>query len=420
MKDRNFSKNYKNLSIFLFLYLSLILGFCIDENLNFGAIGDWLHTDKPVIEALSENIKKTLLNYESFGHRHSPLYLIFLSFFYKLGFSLDLIRFLHLNLSVLLIYYFYKCLTFKFEQIDKNILLLISFSLFLSPTFRSLSIWPSSRIIGLIFFVMSIYEFLKYQKFGREKYIFKNIFYLILSSYISPNFSVFVIYFFFHYIKKENLILIIKYLVFCGVLSLPAFYYLFILDINFLTAATPGSSDDEKIGLSLNFANKILIISSIILFHLLPFLLDKSILNEFKKVENYNFLYFFIIFLISLFYFNYLPNYTGGGVFFQISYYLFNNNYFFYFVSLISIFILCFFSSKNLNNFLIFLILIVSNLQNTIYHKYYDPLILIIFFTIISSYLSKNFLFKKNNVYYLYFFYIGFIFMRLVKNYIYV
>ena len=420
MKDRNFSKNYKNLSIFLFLYLSLILGFCIDENLNFGAIGDWLHTDKPVIEALSENIKKTLLNYESFGHRHSPLYLIFLSFFYKLGFSLDLIRFLHLNLSVLLIYYFYKCLTFKFEQIDKNILLLISFSLFLSPTFRSLSIWPSSRIIGLIFFVMSIYEFLKYQKFGREKYLFKNIFYLILSSYISPNFSVFVIYFFFHYIKKENLILIIKYLVFCGVLSLPAFYYLFILDINFLTAATPGSSDDEKIGLSLNFANKILIISSIILFHLLPFLFNKSILNEFKKIENYNFLYFFIIFLISLFYFNYLPNYTGGGVFFQISYYLFNNNYFFYFVSLISIFILCFFSSKNLNNFLIFLILIVSNLQNTIYHKYYDPLILIIFFTIISSYLSKNFLFKKNNVYYLYFFYIGFIFMRLVKNYIYI
>ena len=420
MKDRNFSKYYKTLFISLFLYLSLIYGFYIDENLNFGAIGDWLHTDKPVIEALSEDIKKTLLNYESFGHRHSPLYLIFLSFFYKLGFSLDLIRFLHLNLSLLLIYYFYKCLTFKFEQIDKNILLLISFSLFLSPTFRSLSIWPSSRIIGLIFFVMSIYEFLKYQKFGREKYVFQNIFYLILSSYISPNFSVFIIYFFFHYIKKENLILIIKYLIFCGVLSLPAFYYLFILDINFLTAATPGSSDEEKIGLSFNFANKILIISSITLFHLLPFLFDKSIFNEFKKIKNYNFLVFFIIFLISLFYFNYHPNYTGGGVFFQISYYLFNNNYFFYFVCLISIFILCFFSSKNLNNFLIFLILIVSNLQNTIYHKYYDPLILIIFFTIISSYLSNNFLLKKNNVYYLYFFYIGFIFMRLVKNYIYI
>ena len=420
MIDSKLSKYYKYLSIFLFLYLSLVFGFYIDENLNYGAIGDWLNTDKPVIEALSEDIKKTLLNYESFGHRHSPLYLIFLSFFYKLGLSLDLIRFLHLNLSVLLIYNFYKCLTFKFEQIDKNILLLISFSLFLSPTFRSLSIWPSSRIIGLIFFVMSIYEFLKYQKFGREKYIFKNLIFLILSSYISPNFSVFVIYFFFHFIKKENLILIIKYLIFCGILSLPAFYYLFILDINFLTAATPGSSDEENIGLSFNFANKILIISSIILFHLLPFLFSKSILSESKKIKNFNLFIFFIIFLISLFYFNYVPNYTGGGVFFQISYYLFNNNYFFYFVSLISIFILCFFSNKNLNNFLIFLILIISNLQNTIYHKYYDPLILIIFFTIILSSLSKNFLLKKNNIYYLYFFYIGFICMRLVKNYIYI
>ena len=420
MKDSNFSKYYKTFSIFLFLYLSLVCGFYINESLNSGAIGDWLYTDKPVIEALSYDIKKTLFNYESFGHRHSPLYLIFLSFFYKLGFPLDLIRFLHLNLSILLIYYFYKCLAFKFEQIDKNILLLISFSLFLSPTFRSLSIWPSTRLIGMIFFVISIYEFLKYQKFGKEKYIFKNLLFLILSSYISPNFSVFVIYFFFHYIKIKNFIYILKYLSFCGILSLPAFYYLFILDINFLKATTPGSSEGEKIGLSLNFANKILIISSIILFHLLPFLLNKSILNEFKKIKNLNLIIFFIIFLISLYYFDYNPKYTGGGVFFQISHYFFNNNYFFYLVSLISLYVLSFFSNNNLNNFLIFFILVISNLQNTIYHKYYDPLILIIFFTIVSNYLSKNFFTKKNNVYYLYFFYIIYILMRLVKNYFYI
>ena len=420
MREITFSKYYKTFLVFLFLYLSLVFGFYIDENLNFGSIGDWLYTDNPVIKALSEDIKKTLLNYESFGHRHSPLYLIFLSFFYKLGIPFDLIRFLHLNLSIFLIYYFYKCLAFKFEQIDKKILMLISFSLLLSPTFRSLSIWPSTRTIGMIFFVMSIYEFLKYQKFTKEKYIFKNLFFLILSSYISPNFSIFVIYFFYHYIKNENLTLIIKYLIFCGVLSLPAIYYLFFLDVNFLLAGTPGGSDDEKIGLSFNFANKILIISSIILFHLLPFLFNKSILNEFKKIKNLNLVIFFIIFLFSLFYFNYIPNYTGGGVFFQISYYFFNNNYFFYSVSLVSIFILCYFSNKNLNNFLIFFILIISNLQNTIYHKYYDPLVLIIFFTIISNYLSKSFLLKKNNIFYLYFFYIGFICMRLVKNFFYI
>ena len=113
MKDNPFLKQNKTFLIFLFLYLSLIFGFYIDENLNYGAIGDWLHTDKPVIEALSVDIEKTLLSYKDFGHRHSPLYLIFLSFFHKLGLSLDSIRFLHLNLSIFLVYYFYKCLTFK-------------------------------------------------------------------------------------------------------------------------------------------------------------------------------------------------------------------------------------------------------------------------------------------------------------------
>ena len=59
MIDITFSKHNKILLIFLFLYLSLLFGFFIDENLNYGAIGDWFHTDKPVIEALSEDIRKT-------------------------------------------------------------------------------------------------------------------------------------------------------------------------------------------------------------------------------------------------------------------------------------------------------------------------------------------------------------------------
>ena len=183
-------KDKENLIIFLFLYTSLIFGFYIDENLNFGAAGDWLHSEKSIIEAFSQDISKALLNYESFGHRHSPTYLIFLSLLSKIGFSLDLIRFFHLNLSILLIYFFFKCLAFKFENIDKKILLFLSLSLFLSPTFRSLSIWPSTRMIGLIFFIISIYEFLKYQKFKKEIYIFKNLSFLILSSYVSPNFSI--------------------------------------------------------------------------------------------------------------------------------------------------------------------------------------------------------------------------------------
>ena len=162
MKLKNIFNYYGLLAIFL--YLTLIFGFYIDENLNFGAIGDWKLTDFPVINDLSINIKKTLQNYESYGHRHSPIYLIFLSLFKKIGLSIENIRFLHLNLSLFLIFFFYKCLILRFDKIEKNLLLLLSLSIFLSPTFRSLAIWPSSRLIGLIFFLISIYEFLKYLK----------------------------------------------------------------------------------------------------------------------------------------------------------------------------------------------------------------------------------------------------------------
>ena len=153
--------NYYGL-LALFLYITLVFGFYIDENLNFGAMRDWKHTDLPVINDLSFNIKETLLNYNSYGHRHSPVYLIFLSLFKRVGFSFDSIRFLHLNLSLFLIFVFYKCLILKFYKIEKNILLLISLSIFLSPTFRSLAIWPSSRMIGLMFFTISVLEFLRY------------------------------------------------------------------------------------------------------------------------------------------------------------------------------------------------------------------------------------------------------------------
>ena len=413
-------KNKNIIFTFLILYLSLIFGFYFDENLNFGARGDWIHTDLPPIIDLSNNLKETLLNYESYGHRHSPVYLIFLSLFKKIGIPIDVIRFLHLNLSILLIYIFFKCLSLKFKEIDKTILLILSFSIFLSPTFRSLAIWPSSRIVGLIFFLFSIYEFIKYQQNKSNINLWKNIVYLIISSYISPNFSLFIIYFLYHYFKNHKLSYLILICFICLILSLPALYYLFYLDINFLTAGTPGLDENNPIGLNFNFSNKILIISSIILFHCIPFLINKNlfikILNFFKE----NIIAILAFLFLNIIFFDYSMQYTGGGIFFQISNYIAKNNFIFYFFCFLSIGLIWFFSKKNFNNLLIFIILIASNIQNTIYHKYYDPLLMILLFTLINSELSKAFFRKKINVIYPYIFYLIFIFMRIIKNYIYV
>ena len=150
----------------------------------------------------------------------------------------------------------------------------------------------------------------------------------------------------------------------------------------------------------------------------MPFLLDRKFVTDiiFSKQKN---LFLAGVFLgINMIFFNYSLNYTGGGLFFQISNLIFENNYFFYLIAFFSLLVLFYLSSIDINNFLIFLILIISNIQNTIYHKYYDPLILILFFTLINSSLNFKFFKNKKNIIYIFIFYIIFILMRITKNYI--
>ena len=70
--------------LFILFYISLIVGFYFGEDLNFGSRGDWYGSDFPIIKDLSSDLKNTLLDYKSYGHRHSPVYLIFLSLLKKI------------------------------------------------------------------------------------------------------------------------------------------------------------------------------------------------------------------------------------------------------------------------------------------------------------------------------------------------
>ena len=59
--------------------ISLLLGFLLDENLNFGSYYDWINGNAPLIKDFANNFYDTLINFEKYGHRHSPFYIIFLS-----------------------------------------------------------------------------------------------------------------------------------------------------------------------------------------------------------------------------------------------------------------------------------------------------------------------------------------------------
>lgn len=334
-------------------------------------------------------------------------------------FSNDLVTrllFLHINLFLIPIFFF--CLRLKFPSIKKKISLLITCVIFLSPTFRSLTIWPDSRILGILFTLGVLF----YLKFIKKNFLFKyailNTFFIVLASYISPNFSVFSIFFLFQFLKKISINKIILLVIINFLLSLPALYYLFFLKVFFLTAGKTPGLQGESVSLDFNFSNKILIISSIVFFHLMIFIKEKEIYLKMSNLFKKKIIFLIILFyLVILVFFDYLPIFTGGGVFFQLSHYLLNGNEIFFlisFISLVFIFSLCI---KNLNNFIILSLLVLSNLQLTIYHKYYEPLVLILFFLLLETNLNfKNYFNNKKNLIYFYAFNSILPFAKLIKK----
>lgn len=93
--------------IIFLLYLTLLGGFFLNEDLNGGAKGDY-EGYKIIIQNFNENFKYTFLNYSEFGNRHSPITIILLSFIEDI-FSNDLVTrllFLHINLFLIPIFFF--------------------------------------------------------------------------------------------------------------------------------------------------------------------------------------------------------------------------------------------------------------------------------------------------------------------------
>ena len=110
-------------------------------------------------------------------------------------------------------------------------MILLSCLIFISPTFISLSIWPDSRIYGVIFFALSILFYLKFEQDRKFSNAIKCTIFYTISAYFSLNFSLFAIFFvlkfFNHYnFKKETIYLIIFNILF----ALPALIYTFSLD----------------------------------------------------------------------------------------------------------------------------------------------------------------------------------------------
>ena len=448
--------NYNNLKIsnlqliiiYSLLYLSMLFGFYLNENLTGGAIRDF-GSYIQMFNIAKKDLFEFFNIFSNLTIDHSPYYLALMtviqSFFdgitlnvstnteiyhYHLdvyGAEYGFLRLFYLHLSVIIPLIFYICLKEKYKELDKNILFFISLFILISPCFRSYAIWAGDINLALLFLLLGIFFYLKFTSELKLKnqliFIFLNVLFIALAAYVRPIYCLFSIFFFYK-------ILLLKgfgkqLILFCLtniILSFPAIYYVFILDNIFFTYANNFFMDPTLVLYSTN----ILISSSIFLFYLLPFIITKIDKNTIGsiKIDNKQVSFLLTSFLITIFLiynFNYsITSLGGGGIFFKASQLIFNNNYLFYFISFFSLLIFTkIIFDKDISDILLLLILICLDPDPFLFHKTFDPLLVCIalllfsnnFFNVLTK---KNY--KKFSIYLVSYYFLIFILFFIIRS----
>ena len=410
----------KNILFFLLLtYFSLLVGFYFGEDVIGGAISDY-KGHAHIADKFKENFLFTFFNYDDLSHRHSPVFYIFKSIALNFGETGQKIFFLHFFLLIPI--FFYKCLKIKFNNVSKNYLRLFAATILLFPTFRSYAIWPDPHLLGILFFTISIYYYLKMKtNFKPFNNALLNTLFLSLAAYASPNFGVFAIFFFYEFFKKFNLGKKIFIIFLTNViLSIPFFFYLFYLDINFIFKNNGWDIGDNFYSLN-NISNKIVIIISLFLFYLLPLIITKIPKIELKsKILSIKsllsiFSYFFIIYFFDFFASYNLTN-SGGGFFYNLSYFLFENNFLLFFLSFFAYLYLLKIFKFDKSNFILFLCLILSNPQVTLWQANFSPTIFFLILLLFKGVIDEKYLNLKTLIISYSYFFLYLVFNIVIRN----
>lgn len=364
----------------------MFLGLYLGEDTAGGAIYDYNIHKKTIENVFSNGLIFGLLNYDNFSNSHSPIFIVILNY---LTLNSELIgRLVYLFISSSIVIVFYKTLILNYKNNFLDLFILSNFFL-LSPYFRSYSIWPGDETIALIFFCLSIYFYLRFIKTEKASLFFllMNIFSLALASYLRPIYCIFSIYFFYVFFieNRLNLRFFIIYFTLNIILAFPAFYYVFILDVNFFSSYLGG----------FNIVNTFTLFYLTIFFYLTPFILFdfKNIINRFVLK---NFILSLIITLLVIFFFKYEMS-SGGGYFLKLSELLFKNHILVY-----CIFPFAFYYSNQIlelnkiRNLILFLLLIFIEIDGYFFMESYDPLFYILFFTLFDLNINKNLTFNLN------------------------
>lgn len=404
---------YLNKKHFLYLVfsLSLFIGFFFNENSSGGAKLDYEY-----LFPFTENFKEDFLNAIDIFARdkgaliHSPIFYILIGKAHNFFSDTNYLRIFYIIISCGLPYFFFLVLKERYQN-NLDYCYYFSLIIFISPYFRSSAIWLLGDNLSLIFFCLSVY-FLNKQTDNSKNFtkFFLSLFFLSLCCYIRYYYFIFSIFYFYIFYKNLEVKKFYFLIVIAIILSIPALIYFFYIvnNYDFINRLT-------KYG-NLNLYSNSLVILSIILFYLAPFLIIlfgqfRFYLKQNIKLIIYFFLFFLFIFCIEnflkmrLIYFSEL----GGGVFMKIATLSsINPPFLLSLFSFLSLTVLDFFFQGNrIQNYFLLIILILSFPIYTLYQKYFDPLLMIFFFGLIKSTQIEKIIddLKKNLItIYLYFF----------------
>ena len=394
------------ISLSILVFISFVYSFFTGEDSLGKAEHDYIRNNIFLL-SFSENFNSAIQSYGTYGEvRNLPTFNIIFAQFVKLGIEISDLKYLNLLILIPLIFYFLKSLEIKYKNLSLESKILFSCVILLSPTIRSLVNFTYPFLWALCFFIISIFYYLNFRNNETNK--LKNALYcilhLVIASYITPNFSVFIIIFLFQFFKEFKLSKsFFQICFFSFILSFPALFFLILKDFYIFKNDVFAMTYSEKF----NISNKIIIITSILSLFFIPYLTRWDIKKIFfTSIKLKNLVYISCFFLLCIFFFDFMPG-AGGGIFYQFSNLVFENDFFLFFIFLASLLLFNFFGLYNIENFIIFISLILYNLQYTIYYKYYDPLLLFIFLFLVnikkSNDLDINNLSKKYFIFYVFF-----------------
>ncbi len=316
-----------------------------------------------------------------------------------------------ISLSLPIILYF--SIKIRFVDIDKSTILILSSLILILPVFQYTAIWGNNHNTALIFFSLGIFYLNSFIKtnFKENFRLIISIIFFSLACYTKQFYIFFFIYLLIFLIDKINFRRFVFITLFIILCAIPGVYFLSLNPLVFF-----GIKQNTT-----NFNSAILVNASIILFYLVPFIIQ-TIINNYDY-HKFNLSYFFNkkIFFISLIVsllcslnFVYSGN-VGGGVIFKISYFLFNNPYLVIPAAFFGVYFLLYYCQKTISNYVLAVLLLTTfSTGFFIFQKYFEPMFYIIFLNYFDKFKILQSI-KKSN--YIIFFY--FCIYYLTTNYIY-